>query len=104
VADLQTILEQDPSNLECMRQLGLKLQQAGRAREGEKHLLRALEIEPNNPDSHFALAEFYQAQGMKFKAFKHLNIILQLDPQNQRAMDLLGIKKRKGGLYEITRP
>lgn len=99
---LQHALSWQPLNATLMRELGLKLQRAGRPRDGEKHLQRALEIEPHNMESHFALAEFYQLQGLKFKAFKHLNIILQLDPTNQRAMDLLGIKKRKGGLYEIS--
>lgn len=99
---LQEALAWQPVNAKLMRELGLKLQRVGRPRDGEKHLQRALEIEPHNIESHFALAQFYQLQGLKFKAFKHLNIILQLDPTNQKAMDLLGIKKRKGGLYEIS--
>jgi tetratricopeptide (TPR) repeat protein len=99
---LEDELRRDPGNTAAMRALGHRLQKTGRAREGEKHLLRALELEPQNTESHFALAEFYQAQGLKFKAFRHLNIVLQIDPQNQKAMDALGIKKRRGGLYEIT--
>ena len=69
--------------------------------DAEKQLLHALEIDPRSVENHFALVDFYQAQGLKFKAFNHLNIILQLDPQNQRALDSLGLKKRKP-LYEIS--
>lgn len=102
ITALQEALAQQPANTGLMRELGILLQQSGRAKEGEKQLLRALEIEPQSLENHFALASFYQNQGLKFKAFKHLNIVLQLDPQNQKAMESLGIKKRKGGLYEIT--
>ncbi len=94
-------MQKDPANTIVLRELGRKLQQTGKALDAEKHLLRALEIEPRSVENHFALADFYQAQGLKFKAFKHLNIILQLDPRNQRALDSLGVKKRKP-LYEIS--
>lgn len=102
LAELEASLKRQPNNCEVMRQLGRKLQQAGRARDGEKLLLRALELEPQSIDNHFALADFYQAQGLKFKAFKHLNVILQIQPDNEKAMEQLGIKKRKKGLYEIS--
>src|SRR5207248_6866904 len=95
-------LKKSPNDASLLRNLGKKLQQIGKAREGEKHLLRALEIDPQNIDSHFALADFYQAQGLKFKAFKHLNNILQLNPDNSRALEMLGLKKRKKALYEIS--
>jgi hypothetical protein len=103
VGELQTVLHREPGNVTLLRELGLRLQQSGKAREGEKHLLQALQLEPQNIETHFALADFYQVQGMKFKAFKHLNVILQIDPQNKRAMDMLGVKKRKKGLYDIGR-
>lgn len=102
LSELEMAFKRDPNNSALMRQLGRRLQQAGRAREGEKLLLRALELEPQNIESHFAIADFYQVQGLKFKAFKHLNIILQIQPENEKAMDQLGIKKRKKGLYEIS--
>lgn len=94
-------MRKDPANTIVLRELGRKLQETGKALDAEKHLLRALEIEPRSVENHFALADFYQAQGLKFKAFKHLNIILQLDPRNKRALDSLGVKKRKP-LYEIS--
>jgi tetratricopeptide (TPR) repeat protein len=102
--DLETLEEEvdhDPANTILLRALGKMLQTSGKAIDAEKHLLRALEIEPKSVENHFALVDFYQSQGLKFKAFKHLNIILQLDPKNQRALDTLGVKKRKP-LYEIS--
>ncbi len=98
---LEDEIDQDPANTILLRALGKMLQTSGKALDAEKHLLRALEIEPRSLDNHFALVDFYQAQGLKFKAFKHLNIILQLDPKNQKALDTLGVKKRKP-LYEIS--
>lgn len=101
LADLEAALKKEPNNQEYMRKLGLKLQQAGRAKEGEKLLNRTLEVDPQNIDNHFALVEFYNAQGMKIKSFKHLNVILQIKPDNQRAMEMLGVKKRKKAMYDI---
>jgi hypothetical protein len=37
------------------------------------------------------------------KAFKHLNIILQLHPENTRAMEMMGARKPKKALYEISK-
>jgi tetratricopeptide (TPR) repeat protein len=91
----------DSSNSRELRELVRQLQESGKAMDAEKYLLHALEIDPRSVENHFALVDFYQTQGLKFKAFKHLNIILQLDPQNQRALDLLGLKRRKP-LYEIS--
>ncbi len=96
-------LKREPSNTSLLRKLGKKLYETGKPQEGEKHLLKALEIEPQNIDNHFALAEFYQSIGLKIKAFKHLNIILQIQPNNNRALDLLHLKKSKKPLYEISK-
>jgi tetratricopeptide (TPR) repeat protein len=100
--ELLELVKADPQNVHLLRQAGKKLQLAGRAKEGEKYLLQALKIDTQNIDSHLALADFYQLQGLKFKAFKHLNTILQLQPDNARALEMLGIQKRKKSLYEIT--
>jgi hypothetical protein len=100
--ELLELIKGDPDNAVLLMQAGKKLQLAGRAREGEKHLLHALQLNPQSVDAHLALAEFYQLQGLKFKAFKHLNTILQFQPDNQRALEMLGIQKRKKSMYEIS--
>ena len=100
--ELLELIKADPNNVVLLRQAGKKLQLAGRARDGEKYLLQSLHLEPQSVDAHLALAEFYQLQGLKFKAFKHLNIILQLQPENQQALEMLRIQKRKKSMYEIS--
>jgi hypothetical protein len=102
IPDLQERLRKDPTNVMWLQKLGKKMQQIGKALEAEKHFLRALEVEPQNVEHHFALADLYNGLGLKIKAFKHLNIILQMQPENERAMDALGLKKRKKALYDIS--
>jgi tetratricopeptide (TPR) repeat protein len=101
--ELKDALDKNPADLESLREFGKRLQKAGHAREGEQQLLRALEIEPQNVENHFALADFYQTQGLKLKAFRHLNIILQMDPDNEKALSVLGLPKRKSILFRIER-
>ncbi len=103
MADLEDQLKKDPANTTLLRLLSKKLRNAGKATEAEKRLLRALELEPQNVENHFALADFYQDLGLKIKAFRHLNIVFQLQPDNERAMELLSVKKRKKPLFEISR-
>ena len=94
-------LKQDPSNTALLRRLGRRYQETGKPHEGEKQLLRALELEPQSVENHFALADFYQTLGLKIKAFKHLNIVLQIEPNNARALELLNVKRTRKALYEI---
>lgn len=102
VGELEEKLRVDPGNTEVLRQLAKALLKDGKPQEGEKVLLRALEVEPQSIENHFALAELYHTLGLRMQAFKHLNIVLQLQPDNQRAMEMLDVKKRKP-LYEISR-
>lgn len=99
--ELERLVSTNPSDMAFLRSFGKRLQEAGRPLEGEKQLLRALSIEPRNLENHFALADFYQAQGLKLKARNHLNIILQLDPDNERALAVLGVTKRKNMLFQV---
>jgi hypothetical protein len=99
--ELERLVSRNPSEISLLRSFGKRLQEAGRPLEGEKQLLRALSIEPRNVENHFALADFYQVQGLKLKARNHLNIILQLDPNNEKALAVLGVTKRKNMLYQV---
>ena len=101
ISDLRDRLQKEPENTSLMRRLGKRFYETGKPHEGEKQLLKALELEPQSVENHFALADFYQSLGLKIKAFKHLNIILQLDPNNVRAMELLNVKKSRKPLFEI---
>jgi tetratricopeptide (TPR) repeat protein len=86
-----------------LRAEAVALRKAGKFRDAEAQLLKALQLGKRDLETHFALSDFYQSQGLKFKAFKHLNIILQLDPNNKKALDLLGVQRRKRPLFEIPR-
>jgi tetratricopeptide (TPR) repeat protein len=99
--ELERLVSNNPSDVAFLRSFGKRLQEAGRPLEGEKQLLRALSIEPRNLENHFALADFYQVQGLKLKARNHLNIILQLDPDNEKALAVLGVTKRKSMLFQV---
>lgn len=99
--ELERLVSKNPSDVAFLRSFGKRLQEAGRPLEAEKQLLRALSIEPRNLENHFALADFYQTQGLKLKARNHLSIILQLDPNNERALTVLGVTKRKSMLYQV---
>ncbi|HJZ12389.1 MAG TPA: DUF4388 domain-containing protein [Acidobacteriota bacterium] len=103
ISELEERIRREPGNVSLLRDLARRLLIAGRAVDAEKNLARALELEPQNIDNHFALAEFYQAKGLKLKAFKHLNIVLQLQPEHPRAMKMLGATKPKRLMYEISK-
>jgi tetratricopeptide (TPR) repeat protein len=93
----------EPQNTTLLRKLAVKLYETGKPQESEKQYLKALELEPQSVENHLALAEFYTKIGLKIKAFKHLNIILQLQPNHERALEMLNIKKSaKKPLYEIS--
>ena len=101
ISELLERARKDPSNTMLLRKLGKRFYETGKPKEGEQHFLKALELEPQSIENHFALVEFYQSMGLRIKAFKHLNIILQLQPNNERAMEMLNLPKSKKPLYEI---
>jgi tetratricopeptide (TPR) repeat protein len=102
ISDLQEKVRKEPTNTTLLRHLGQRLYETGKPQESEKQYLKALELEPQSVENHLALAEFYTSMGLKIKAFKHLNIILQIQPNNERALEMLNLKKSsKKPLYEI---
>ena len=103
LADLQERIRLEPQNTTLLRKLAVKLYETGKPQESERHYLKALELEPQSVENHLALAEFYTRIGLRIKAFTHLNIILQLQPNHERALEMLNIKKSsKKPLYEIS--
>jgi tetratricopeptide (TPR) repeat protein len=103
LADLQERIRLEPQNTMLLRKLAVKLYETGKPQESERHYLKALELEPQSVENHLALAEFYTRIGLRIKAFTHLNIILQLQPNHERALEMLNIKKSaKRPLYEIS--
>lgn len=102
LAQMEERLAKTPDNVPLLRRFGKRLQQSGRSIEGEKQLLHALELEPQSVENHLSLADFYQTEGLKLKAFKHLNIVLQLEPDNAKALQMLSLKKERKALFEIS--
>jgi len=103
LAELNEKIRLDPKNTSLLRKLAVRLYETGKPQESERQYLKALELEPQSVENHLALAEFYTRLGLKIKAFKHLNIILQLQPTHERALEMMNIKKAsKKPLYEIS--
>ncbi len=102
LAQMEERLAKTPDNVPLLRKFGKRLQQSGKSVEGEKQLLHALELEPQSVENHLSLADFYQTAGLKLKAFKHLNIVLQLEPDNAQALQMLSLKKDRKPLFEIS--
>jgi len=61
-------------------------------KEAEEYLLRAYTLEPKNPDYLLHLGLFYKSIGLGIKAFKYLNEVLKIDPNNSAAKEALGLK------------
>jgi len=61
-------------------------------KEAEEYLLRAYAMEPKNPEYLLHLGLFYKSIGLGLKAFKFLNEVLKIDPNNKSAKDALGLR------------
>jgi Flp pilus assembly protein TadD len=70
---------------------GLLLQQLGKDKQAESLLLRGYQKFPAAENLNYALAYFYLKKGNKAAAFKHVNFLRQLAPNNPKYTDLFGI-------------
>ena len=71
-------------------QLGGELITAGKTGSGLRHLLEALEMDPENPDIHHELALGYRNLRKDERAFYHFNRALTLRPIFPEALNNLG--------------
>ena len=71
--------------------LGLLLQILGRDRQSETELLRALEIEADNPDFLYAAAEYYLRRGRLEEAKHMAQTLTKKHPANRLGHDLLAL-------------
>lgn len=70
---------------------GLLLQQLGKDKQSESLLLRGYQKFPAAENLNYALAYFYLQKGNKAAAFKHINFLRQIAPNNPKYTDLFGI-------------
>ena len=69
--------------------LGLARQQLGQVKPAEAALRKARELEPSDPAMAYALAVFYAQQGRRADALREAEALLQLQPGNAQAAQLV---------------
>ena len=79
-----------PDRPRILYNLGLLLQQMGRPGGAEKSFRQAVEREPDNLDFNFALADHYLKRGMLLEARIVVTRMLELDPGNRAAREMMG--------------
>lgn len=87
------VLERTPENLTVMRRLSLLLVLRGdtaQLDEGIALIRRTLEIAPNNPFAHYALALGLGKRGDMDDAEREMRRAVELDPENTRLNQALG--------------
>jgi len=65
-------------------------------KQAESDFIKAIQIEPWNPDGYLALGLFYKIEGLKIKATRQFEKAVNIDPDNTRALKELGQKPRNG--------
>lgn len=86
----KSALRIDPKNAENHFGLALAYYQKGTAdRLAEKGFLKAIKIDPNHLDARLHLSILYSDKGNLKEAGRHLRKILEIDPNNPRAIRFL---------------
>ncbi len=75
-------------------------------RKSEQDYLKAIQLEPWNPEGHFGLGLLYKSEGLLTKAIKSLEKALEAEPGHTAARDALdeltgGKKKSSRGLFGL---
>lgn len=73
----------------------------GFRRKAEEHFLKAIELEPWNPECYVGLGILYKSEGMTLKATKQFQKALEYDAEHEtarRELEALGGGKKKTGL------
>lgn len=73
-------------------------------RKAEQDFIRAINLEPWNPEAYVGLGLLYKKEGLVFKASRRFKKALSLDPQHEGALRELGLSgkaQKKKGLKEI---
>ena len=86
---LQLVLDQDPKEIQAYIGLGLYYQQQGNPL-GLTYYQNALQVEPNNKNINFNMAQFYNDLGDVERAIEQYKVLLNIDPNYVRALNNLG--------------
>ena len=78
-----------PQRARAHYNLGLARQQLGQPKPAEAALRKARELEPSDPAIAYALAVFYAQQGRRADALREAEALLQLQPGNAQAAQLV---------------
>lgn len=71
----------------------------GEAREAEEAFLRAVELAPAQPDTHFQLGVFYDSRQQHAKAAERFRKVLSLAPSDPQAYDYLALSLEAQGQF-----
>ena len=85
-AELQTLLESEPTHPQARREYGLVLGFTGRFDESIEELRRVVEQEPQYLEARIDLALTYSMLGQVDEARTELEAVLEMDPANAAAL------------------
>lgn len=88
------LFQEAPENPEVLHLFGVALAQAGYIVEGERHLLRALELAPRNPDILFDVGALRDAQGRPGEALAMIQRVVEAAPDRADAWAAIGMYER----------
>ncbi len=88
---LGRVLAIEPRNATALKMQGDTLYLLGENIEAEKALVAAAQLDPSNPEPHYALGRIYYQQSRYDESIERLRKVLALDPKSYRAYDNLGL-------------
>ncbi|NOY53686.1 MAG: DnaJ domain-containing protein [Deltaproteobacteria bacterium] len=101
---LKAAVRMEPDRAEFYSLLGLTLsEKPRRLHEAREHCEKAVEIEPYDVRNYINLGLVYKKAGLKIRAQKQFEKVLQWEPENPTARKELGLSKERGVLERIKR-
>ncbi len=96
------LFKEAPENPEVLHLFGVALAQAGRIIEGEKYLLRALELAPRNADVLFDVGALRDAQGRPGEALAMIQRVVEAAPEHIEGWAAIGMYQRDLANYPVA--
>ena len=87
--EIRVALQLNPESVELRRTLAVLLEKQGRAQDAMDAWRTAVRLDENDAASLFGFAKALKAGGNDTEAAQHLERVVNLDPKNQEAKDLL---------------